>query len=215
MARGIKVGDRIKEIRIDARLTQESFGEKIGLKKSSVSRIEKGKENLSNSVQINILREFSVNEAWLKYGIGEKYIEKEKKSIQDEIKLIPEMKLLLLQDYKEGFSEVQKLVESFEKMGSDSQSIFIQERRNVLDQQLKFLQEQRNEVFLEVRSFLAKVNSKLKAFYDTECYIKSQLKECKTFSELIVFQSTEETAAENEESDFEKHERMRGNASAL
>jgi hypothetical protein len=94
-------------------------------------------------------------------------------------------KLILLQEYKEGFSEIQKLVNSFDAIQSDSQEAFLNERQYVLNEQLKFLNEQRHDVFLEVRSFLARVNSRLKTLIDTENYLKAQLQECETFNELI------------------------------
>lgn len=93
--------------------------------------------------------------------------------------------LLFLQEYKEGFAEIQKLVESFDAIEPDSQEAFINERNAVLEQQLQFMQQQRLEVFLEVRSFLAKTNSRLKALLDTENYLKNQLEECEELSKAI------------------------------
>jgi len=71
--------ERIKEIRDDSGLNQEMFGKRIGLAKSSVSWVEKGKQAISENVIKNIMSEFCVNEAWLKEGTGEKYNEKLKK----------------------------------------------------------------------------------------------------------------------------------------
>ena len=93
--------------------------------------------------------------------------------------------LLLLQEYKQGFSEIQKLVDSFDAIEPDSQATFIKERNVVLEQQLKFMQQQRLEVFYEVRSFLAKTNSKLKTLLDTENYLMSQFEECEKLSKAI------------------------------
>jgi len=73
------LGNRIKEIRLDNGLNQELFGERISLAKSSVSGVEKGKQNISDTILKNIIKEFCVNEAWLKDGMGEKYNEKLKK----------------------------------------------------------------------------------------------------------------------------------------
>jgi transcriptional regulator with XRE-family HTH domain len=67
------IGSRIKEIREDFKLTQEQFREKIGLKKSSVSGVEKDKQGISDSVTKLITKEFCVNEKWLLNGIEEKY----------------------------------------------------------------------------------------------------------------------------------------------
>lgn len=63
--------DRVKQIRKDAGLTMEQFGEKIGMKKASVSLIESGRNNPSDSAIKMICREFHVNEEWLRTGEGE------------------------------------------------------------------------------------------------------------------------------------------------
>ncbi|MDP4092571.1 MAG: hypothetical protein Q8920_04350 [Bacillota bacterium] len=96
---------------------------------------------------------------------------------------------MLLQEYKEGFSEIQKLVEGFEAIQTDSQCTFLTERSEILDQQLKFIGTQRYDVLLEVREFLAKANSKLKAILDTEKFLKGQMEECDEFIKIIVSQN--------------------------
>lgn len=69
------IGSRIKEIRKDHALTQEKFGQIIGLKDSAVSMLEKNDRRLTESVIKNIISQFCVNEIWLKDGFGEKYNE--------------------------------------------------------------------------------------------------------------------------------------------
>lgn len=65
--------DRIKLIRKNNNLSMEKFGEKIGLKKNSISQIESGINNPSEAAIKSICREFNVNENWLKTGEGEPY----------------------------------------------------------------------------------------------------------------------------------------------
>lgn len=67
------IGGRIKEVRKDNRLTQEQFGQKIGLKDSAVSMLERNDRSLTESVAKNIMTQFCVNELWLKKGEGDKY----------------------------------------------------------------------------------------------------------------------------------------------
>ena len=43
-------GERIKEIRKDLNLTLEKFGEKVGVTKQTVSRIENGINNLTDQM---------------------------------------------------------------------------------------------------------------------------------------------------------------------
>lgn len=66
-------GERVRYIRKDKKMTLEKFGEKIGLKKNSLSQIENGKNELTEQNKKAICREFHVNYAWLSNGIGEIY----------------------------------------------------------------------------------------------------------------------------------------------
>lgn len=67
-------GERVKEIRKGLNLTLEKFGERVGVTKQTVSRIENGVNNLTDQMTLAICREFSVNEHWLRTGEGEPYI---------------------------------------------------------------------------------------------------------------------------------------------
>lgn len=68
-------GDRIKEIRKNSGLTLEKFGEKLGVGKTAISKLEKGQVNLTDQMAKSICREFDVNETWLRTGKGEMFIE--------------------------------------------------------------------------------------------------------------------------------------------
>lgn len=63
-------GERVNAIRKAKEMTMEQFGERIGIQKSAVSKIEKDKVNLSDQTAKSICREFSVNEDWLRTGAG-------------------------------------------------------------------------------------------------------------------------------------------------
>lgn len=54
-------GERIREVRKTLGLTLEKFGEKIGMKKNSVSQIESGKNSVTEQVVKSICREFNVD----------------------------------------------------------------------------------------------------------------------------------------------------------
>lgn len=64
-------GERVNAIRKKKEMTMEQFGEKIGVQKSAVSKIEKDKVNLTEANIIAICREFDVNENWLRTGEGD------------------------------------------------------------------------------------------------------------------------------------------------
>ncbi|WP_243002348.1 helix-turn-helix domain-containing protein [Dorea formicigenerans] len=68
-------GERVRLIRksSEVNLTLEKFGERIGLRKSSLSQIENNINSLTDSNIKAICREFRVNESWLRDGEGEPF----------------------------------------------------------------------------------------------------------------------------------------------
>ena len=63
-------GERVKAVRKSLGLTLENFGAKIGLKKSGLSLIESGRNELTEGNAKAICREFNVNKEWLRTGAG-------------------------------------------------------------------------------------------------------------------------------------------------
>lgn len=68
-------GERVKKIRKSFRLTLEKFGEKLGVGKTAISKIERGENNLTDQMTKSICREFNVDYIWLTTGEGEMFIE--------------------------------------------------------------------------------------------------------------------------------------------
>lgn len=68
-------GERIKDVRNSLGLTLEKFGEKLGVTKTAISRIEKGERSLTEHMTKSICREFSVDYMWLTTGEGEMFVE--------------------------------------------------------------------------------------------------------------------------------------------
>lgn len=66
------VNSRIKEIRKNHGLTMDKFGERIGVTKAAISKIEKGERGVTEQMVKSICREFGYNEDWLRYGTGPK-----------------------------------------------------------------------------------------------------------------------------------------------
>lgn len=58
-------GERVKRIRKELNLTLEKFGEKLGVTKTAISKIEKNERNLTDQMTISICREYNVNYDWL------------------------------------------------------------------------------------------------------------------------------------------------------
>ena len=67
--------DRIKEVRKALGLSQTEFGERVGVKQTTIAGYETGAKNPMDAVITSICREFDVNESWLRNGEGEMFIE--------------------------------------------------------------------------------------------------------------------------------------------
>lgn len=75
------MNERIKIIRTTLGLSMDKFGESIGIKKSSVSLLESGKNNPSDQTVKLICTEFNVNENWLRTGDGEMFFKPKTKDL--------------------------------------------------------------------------------------------------------------------------------------
>lgn len=67
--------ERVKEVRKTLGLTLEKFGDRLGIQKAAVSKIEKGENSLTDANIKAICREFSVDYMWLTTGEGEMFVE--------------------------------------------------------------------------------------------------------------------------------------------
>ncbi len=68
-------GERIKDVRNSLGLTLEKFGEKLGVTKTAISRIEKGERSLTEQMTKSICREFGVDYIWLTTGEGKMFVD--------------------------------------------------------------------------------------------------------------------------------------------
>lgn len=66
-------GERVKKIRATLSLTLEKFGEKLGVGKTAISKIEKNERSLTEQMAKSICREYNVNYDYLVYGEGEMF----------------------------------------------------------------------------------------------------------------------------------------------
>ena len=67
------MNERIKTLRKTLNLTLEQFGERVGVTKMTISRIENGKNNVTEQMCKSICREFNIREDWLRNGTGEMF----------------------------------------------------------------------------------------------------------------------------------------------
>ncbi len=121
------INERIYKLRKELSLSQDAFGEKIGIKKASISMIEKGKNNPSEQTIKSICREFNVSYAWLVEGIGEIFIE------TDDVLLEA-----LLDEYDLDDDEVQlitKLANTYLQLDKSKRRVLIDFMKSLLDGQ--------------------------------------------------------------------------------
>ncbi len=69
------MNERLKQLRTVLGLSQEAFGETVGVTKAAISRIESGINSLSDRMILSIVTQHNVNERWLRTGEGDMFIE--------------------------------------------------------------------------------------------------------------------------------------------
>ncbi len=66
------VGEAIKKARLKQNLTQEELGERIGVKRSQICKLESGKCSITLSTMSKVFKALGFGSASLDLGIGEK-----------------------------------------------------------------------------------------------------------------------------------------------
>lgn len=67
--------NRLVLLREEIGLNQSEFAKKLNVTSAAISKIEKGKGNLTDRMMNDICREFMVNKEWLLYGKGEMFVD--------------------------------------------------------------------------------------------------------------------------------------------
>lgn len=70
----IDINKRIKEIREDINLSQQKFGEKLGVSRDVISNIENNRIEVKTVFITHMCEIFNVNKEWILTGEGEIYI---------------------------------------------------------------------------------------------------------------------------------------------
>lgn len=65
------INDRIKEVRLLLKMSQEEFGKAIGLSKSGISNIENGEREIRDIYITTLCTTFNIDVGWLRTGVGE------------------------------------------------------------------------------------------------------------------------------------------------
>lgn len=108
---------RIREIRKTLNLTQEQFSSKLGVKRSAISQIEKGFNQISDQMVKSICLAYNVNEDWLRTGEGNMFIET-KDSFLDSISKqfnLEELDVKILESYIDLPPEKRQVIKDYLK----------------------------------------------------------------------------------------------------
>lgn len=68
------MNSRIAELRSILHLSQDKFGEALGVGGTAVCAWENGRRGISEQTIISICREFNVSRAWLVEGVGDMFV---------------------------------------------------------------------------------------------------------------------------------------------
>ena len=94
------IGRRIKQVRQNAKMSQASFGEKLGISRDMVANIELGRAVVSEIVIRMLAKEFGIDEVWLRTGHGEMYANTTQEKEADIARLIAELMIAESDDFK-------------------------------------------------------------------------------------------------------------------
>lgn len=102
--------ERLKELRKQLGLTMEEFGNNLGVRKTTISSLENGVNNITNQMAKLICTTYNVNEEWLKTGNGDMFIETKESHLSE-----------LAKQYALDDMEV-KIVEAFLELAPDKRA---------------------------------------------------------------------------------------------
>lgn len=109
------MNERIKQLRKDLKLTQESFSSKVGITRQYLSLLESGERDPSDLVLNAICREFGVRRVWLEQGEGPMYMDADPDSPAT---LIPEL-MSVLSDHPALLDLLRKTIRHFKQSDWD------------------------------------------------------------------------------------------------
>lgn len=109
------INDRVKEVRKVLNMSQEAFGEKLGITKSAVSIIESGKTKVTDTMTRLICNEFDVDPFWLETGDGDMFVAMPETAIDE---LVEQYKLnnddkIVIKTYSESPPDQRDVIKNF------------------------------------------------------------------------------------------------------
>lgn len=113
----MNTGERIKKLRKHLDLTQQKFGERLGIKGNTVAQYELGRNEPIDAVLSLMCREFGVNEEWLRTGEGEMFEE-----LTEQQKLMKYTARLLKNQDSAIATAIQTLIVTYEQLDDTSKA---------------------------------------------------------------------------------------------
>ena len=119
--------ERIKLLRKLLNLNQTDFGNKIGVKQSTITGYETGIREPLDSVILSICREFNVNENWLRTGEGEMFHQLPE---DDEVAIYVSD---LLEETNPFYDLILDIMKSYQKLDPTSKEVIHQMSENLVE----------------------------------------------------------------------------------
>lgn len=119
------MNSRILTIRKELGLSQEKFGEKLGVTGAGISKIESGNRGITDQMIKAICREFYVNEEWLTEGKGDMFRTEDDlyKVLVDNLDTLDDMDRKMLMEYLQLTPSHRQIFKDFIiKVASDNNS---------------------------------------------------------------------------------------------
>lgn len=109
------MNERVKQLRKILNLSGEKFGENIGVKRSAISDIETGRNNLSDQMIKLICYAYNVNENWLRTGEGDIFIKTDASYLQElqDKHHLSDLSIEIIKSYIELPQEERLAIENF------------------------------------------------------------------------------------------------------
>lgn len=143
------MNERIKEIRKALDLSQEKFGEKLGITKTAVSKMELGNYNVTDTMVKLICAKFNINEQWLVNGVGSMSIENDRTILEQ-----------LSSEYKLDHTDA-LIIESYLKLSPANRKA-IKEYARSLSAALSIEDEKEDEIEKELESYRLELEAEKK-----------------------------------------------------
>ncbi len=104
--------ERLFYLRKKLRMNQESFGAEIELSKASISALEKGTREITERTIKLICSVYNVNEEWLRFGLGDIFLETNAISLDEYAKAkgATELEIDIIKGYLELDSSTRKML---------------------------------------------------------------------------------------------------------